>query len=122
MASSQHAQQAMRTWTAMVAADVIGMRRSIVRSPIIFLVAALGFSIWMLASFVITGSSNMPTIVDRLIVGLMADFPLLVIALAMVIVIARRGTASLSVPAMLLLSLSLIVGLLWAFALAMSSG
>jgi hypothetical protein len=92
------------------------------RAQVVILVLALGFAVWMLSEFVRVGSSSMPTVADRLVVGLMATGPLLLVAAAAAIAIVRRGKARLPIVGTGLLVAGLLLGVLWAFAVGLSSG
>jgi hypothetical protein len=112
----------MRALTPVSDIAMFGEWRQLMRSPVLFLVIALGLALWMLSSFLTIGSSNMPTLGDRLVVGLWAVSLLLLIALVLAIVIARRGRAPLPTPAIVTVVIGLLAGLLWAFAVGMASG
>lgn len=92
------------------------------RSHVVILVLALGFAVWMLSEFVRVGSSNMPTTADRLTVGMMATGPVLLVAGAAAIAVVRKGKTPLPTAATGLLVAGLLLGVLWAFGLAMASG
>jgi hypothetical protein len=92
------------------------------RAQVVVLVLALGFAGWMLSEFVRVGSSNMPTVADRLLLGLWAVAPLLLVAAAAAIAIVRRGMARLPVVGTGLLVAGLLLGVLWAFAVGLASG
>jgi hypothetical protein len=92
------------------------------RAQVVVLVFALGFAVWMLSEFVRVGSSNMPTVADRLLLGLVAVAPLLLVAAAAAIAIVLRGMARLPVVGTGLLVAGLLLGVLWAFAVGLASG
>lgn len=93
-----------------------------VRSQHVILALALGLALWMMSEFVRVGSSSMPTVADRVEVGLMAVTPLLLVALAAAVAVIRQRTARLHAAVTGLLIAGLILGLVWAFALAASTG
>ncbi len=92
------------------------------RSHSVILVLALGFVVWMLSEFVRVGSSSMPKTADRLTVGLLATGPVLLVAGAAAIAVVRKGRTPLPIAATGLLIAGLVLGVLWAFAVGLSSG
>lgn len=92
------------------------------RSHVVILVLALGFTVWMLSEFVRVGSSNMPATADRLTLGSVAVAPVLLVVGAAAIAVVRKRNAPLPPAGTGLLVLGLILGVLWAFAVGLSSG
>ena len=94
------------------------------RSQFVILALALGLALWMLASFMTTDTPNLltMTVVDRLMFGLFAVAPLLLVSFSAAFAAVSKRTARLHPAATGLLIAGLILGLVWGFGIGLAMG